>query len=137
MKSILTFLLILLLYIEAASQYQNNPAVTSPANDYLEKSRKQKTTAWILLVGGGVVSSIGMVIGMSEMFTDLFDAATDRGSAGPVLLVAGVASMAGSIPLFIASGKNRKKAAGELVLKWVPGPGFVTHFPAIGIRIKL
>ncbi len=142
MKCILTLLVILLQNIEAASQYRNSPAFASPATDYLEKSRKQKTSAWILLVGGGLVSSIGMVVGMSEMFTDLFDAAPDRGSAGPTLLVVGVASMAGSIPLFIASGKNRRKAAGEIALKWEnvvvnPGPGFVRHYPAIGISIKL
>lgn len=141
MKCLLTFLAILLLNIEAVSQYRNSPAVASPATDYLEKSRKQKTAAWILLVGGGVISSIGMVVGMSEMFTDLFDAAPDHGNAGPALLVVGVASMAGSIPLFIASGKNRRKAAGELALKLEkvvisPGPVFVTHYPALGISIK-
>ena len=69
---------------------------------YLQKSKNQKTAARILL-GSGTALAAGSLVWASQ---NLFST-----SSGPVVfLVAGSVAMLGSIPLFIASGKNKRKA---------------------------
>jgi hypothetical protein len=71
--------------------------------DYLQKSKKQKTAAWILLGGGAAVAVGAAILDVSSDWTK---------SETPYLVAifAGGASMIGSIPLFIASGRNKRKA---------------------------
>lgn len=80
--------------------------------NYLEKSRKQKTTAWILL-GGGVAMAVTGAILFDENFI-LFGASDSEdnkaGIGGAMFVVGGLAAL-GSIPVFISSGSNAKKAA--------------------------
>jgi hypothetical protein len=76
---------------------------SSTQKDYLQKSKRQKTTAWVLL-GGGFVVAVGSAI---------LDVSSDWSKSETPYLVAistGGASMLGSIPLFIASGRNKRKA---------------------------
>ena len=81
---------------------QTEPPPQISKQGLLEKSKKQKTTAWILLAGGAGLELIGALWASSN-----FE------SSGPdVLFVTGALSMLGSIPLFIASSKNKKKAMG-------------------------
>ena len=100
----------------AAYSYGQQTITEAPAvkTDYLKKSKKQKTAAWILLGGGAIVSTIGTVIASNNVVDEigsLFDGTHDAGYAtGVSLMGVGIAAMAGSIPLFIASGKNRRKA---------------------------
>ena len=68
--------------------------------DYLKKSKNQKTTAWILLGGGIALGVAGPVLWSS---TGISDSGVD------VLMVCGAASVVGSIPLFIAAGRNKRK----------------------------
>lgn len=71
--------------------------------NYLQKSKKQKTAAWILL-GGGAAIAVGAAI---------LDVSSDWSKSETPYLVAlsaGCASMLGSIPLFIASKRNKTKA---------------------------
>jgi hypothetical protein len=71
--------------------------------DYLKKSKNQKTTAWILL-GGGAAVAVGAAI---------LDVSSDWSKSETPYIVAlftGGAAMLGSIPLFIASGRNKRKA---------------------------
>ena len=138
MKFIIFLCTILLMTMAAEAQYK-----TSPATDLMEKSRKQKTAAWILLGSGGVLSSVGIVVGLSTAFDALLDADTDSGSAGGILLVAGLAGIVGSIPLFIASAKNARKARGHLAFKLersaniISGPARIYHYPAVAVSIRL
>jgi hypothetical protein len=69
-------------------------------HDYLKKSKNQKTTAWILLGGGIALGVAGPILWSS---TGISDSGVD------VLMVSGAASIAGSIPLFIAAGRNKRK----------------------------
>ena len=68
--------------------------------DYLTKSKHQKTIAWVML-GGGIALAVGGAIW----------AGSNWDSSGPdVLFVVAGASLIGSVPLFIAAGKNKRKA---------------------------
>ena len=82
--------------------------------DYLRKSKNQKTAAWVLL-GGGVAMTITGIIIYSNDYTNAVEdnplyLGADANPAGAVIATIGLLSSAGSIPLFIASGKNKKRA---------------------------
>jgi hypothetical protein len=89
------------------SQHSNNakPAINT---DYIQKSNQQKTAGWILFGGGVVLAMTGAVkvISISPYNEELFHQA----NSGQVLILVGTASMLGSIPLFIACSRNRRKA---------------------------
>lgn len=74
--------------------------------DYLQKSKEQKTAAWILL-GGGAAATIGGLIWFGNEF-QLFESNT--GTGGAVLTLVGIGAMGGCIPLFVASRRNKNKA---------------------------
>lgn len=87
--------------------------------DYLEKSRKQKTTGFIMAGGGVVLFAIGagIILG-SETETlltcvSLVNCTSDESEleAGTALSIVGGLAALGSIPVFISSGKNAEKAA--------------------------
>jgi hypothetical protein len=94
----------LLLFITTGSFcQQTNFHQSLTKQDYLEKSKKQKTAAWVMLGGGFALAAGGAVL----------DVSSDWNKSETPYLVAisiGCASMVGSIPLFIASGKNKRKA---------------------------
>jgi len=135
-KSILYFLL---LTLPAASFCQKtNDSVPVIKTDYLVKSKNQKTAAWVLLGGGTALIGVGFLIGDNKNST-FDDAAT-----GTLLAGIGVLSTIGSIPLFIASGKNKRRALrGTTFIKMedtrmIHNQSFVqTSYPAIAFKIKL
>jgi hypothetical protein len=101
-------------------------AVTSPpaGATNLQKSKNQQTAGWILLTGGALMVLIGSIAAANEAgneLVNLFNAnATPNKNAGKgatVVAMTGLLSMAGSIPLFLASGKNRRKAAAAISFK--------------------
>ena len=63
----LLFSIVILLVLNSGSFYQqNNPSPTLTKQDYLKKSKNQKTAAWIVLGGGIVLTSAGMAIGLNN-----------------------------------------------------------------------
>ncbi len=130
------------------------PDSVAPATDYMKKSKRQRTTANILLYGGiaTVITSIAIASKETDdAFIDLFggDETSDFGAAN-VLLITGLTSIAGSIPLFIAAGKNRRKAAAtvSLDMKKIYWPGPLAQsaagssfqrfsYPALTLKIPL
>ena len=87
----------LLVFSTIAFSQQTTPIQTKTKQDYLQKSKQQKTTAWIL-AGGGLVLEIAGAI------------AYQQGNAGLLLLGAGLLSQAVSIPFFISAGINKRKS---------------------------
>ena len=73
---------------------------------YMQKSRVQKTTAWVMLGTGVGIFIIGAVGATNNVFVD--ENATN--TYGVVALL-GAGLALGSIPVFIASGHNARKAA--------------------------
>ena len=135
-KNILYFLL---LALPAASFCQNiNDTVRAVKTDYLVKNKNQKTAAWVLLGGGTALIGIGFLIGDNKNST-FDDAAT-----GALLGGIGFLSTIGSIPLFIASGKNKRRAMkANTFIKMENTRMFQYHsfvqtsYPSIALKIKL
>lgn len=109
MKKTILFLIILTMTLQLFSQ-----EIVKDRNYYQAKSKRQKSAAFALLIGGSVAIGTGLLIGNSNEST-FDDAAT-----GAIIGGLGVLSMIGSVPLFLASGKNKRKA--ELVVKLTPSP---------------
>ena len=115
-KIILHVMLLVIPGLSFAQSTENNvPAVKT---DYLNKSKKQKTAAWILLASGFALSTTSVLLATPKAEEDyryyagIFYVEPDPQndySIESVLLVSGIVSMLGSIPLFVASGKNKKK----------------------------
>ncbi len=114
MKQALIFFLLIPVVVTCFGQ-QTTPTSTTIQADYLKKSKNQKTAAWILLGGGAALFTAGMLIPKGEEQWDTYygwpmKENKNDGIKGALGLT-GVLSMAGSIPLFIASGKNKRRAA--------------------------
>jgi drug/metabolite transporter (DMT)-like permease len=92
----------------AAFSQETTPSPPSAQDDYLKKSERQHTAGLALLIGGGAALAGGIIWGTAESNTNGASYAKYDG-AGTLVLV-GIASMLGSIPLFIASHHNAKKA---------------------------
>ncbi len=116
MKKFLLFLLGLYFFTSISAQYADSLSHRQ-ASDFLNKANKQKTTGWILLGGGAGVAAIGFIVVSATLWDDLTGGDSKGTDAGSVLMSAGLISMVGSIPFFIASGKNRRKAAVIVFIK--------------------
>lgn len=134
MKKIIFFFMLLITSATSFSQ----PTTETPTVkvDYLQKSKNQKTTAWVLLGGGAGFILVGTLIGNGK------EASFDDVGTGVVLGGIGALSMLGSIPLFIASGKNKRKAGSisfknEMIPRLQSG-SFVNHsVPSVNLKISL
>lgn len=113
MKKSIFFTVVLILSVAAFSQPTNKPAPVIQT-DYLKKSKSQKTAAWILVGTGTALIATGFIVGVNEgeaAIISLFTGEPESSSnTGEILFWTGLAATAGSIPFFIASGKNRRKA---------------------------
>ncbi len=149
MKQILLFCLALSFTTNSLAQYADTTKHIL-ATDYLKKSKNQKTAAWILLGSGGVMTMIGTVVGVhegAEILVNLFDPnptpARNDATLATVLMSGGVLAMAGSVPLFIASGKNKRKAAASVSFKMENATNIYqsaftnTRYPVLAIQIRL
>ena len=77
--------------------------------DYLKKSKHQKTAAIVMVSVGAAMFITGAAIAASEM--EIMGSSSGSGDAAAgVIAATGVAAMLGSIPLFISAKKNRKRA---------------------------
>ena len=135
MKKIIV-LSILLIVSGASFSQQTTTNTPLTKADYLQKSIKQKTAAWVLLGGGSALVVTGVLLSNNASFDNL-------GTTATIAIVGGL-SMLGSIPLFIASGKNKRKAnAATAFFKMEKTPviqqtGFVYQsYPALSIKFRL
>jgi len=99
-----TLLAILLVILVTSFGQQITSSPVSAGQDYLTKAKSQKKTAKTLLIGGGALIATSIIV--LAPGTVSFDGMV------PLLALAGVGGVSalGSIPLFIASGKNKRRA---------------------------
>jgi hypothetical protein len=139
MKSIFLVLLLSISCIVFSQQ-------TTPSGniDYLKKSKSQKTVAWILAGTGSATAIISMT---SFNWINIFGSiGGDNGSddnikRGETTFYIGCIVALSSIPFFIASSKNKKKAA-AVSLSFKPETRFYVQqnlvrkapYPALALR---
>ncbi|MES1214639.1 MAG: hypothetical protein ABUT20_03900 [Bacteroidota bacterium] len=156
MKKIISFMLALVITESAFSQ-QLTPSPTFTKQDYLQKSKQQKTAAWVLLGGGFALSSIGAIVAAPKAAEDIGYVALllpniivgnpqpepqNDYTAETILIIGGTAAMLSSIPLFIASGKNKRKAMSlsfknETVPQLYKSSLVYNSIPSLTLKFKL
>lgn len=141
MKHLLLLLAVITLIETAYAQHL--PQTEQPTKEYYLKKAKRQRTASIVMVAGGGAIALGSSIAF--MALDLGDAfTTNKGDAYLVTGIVGIASMFGSIPVFISAKKNRKKAeaiSASFIIKPERSSmgnyiGTAKSYPAIGLQIK-
>jgi hypothetical protein len=142
MKKIIPVIMLLMLASAAFSQ-QNNPSSTMTKQDYLKKSKNQKKVALIMLGGGTTLMLTGAIIPKGPVTRDnfLWNEYKNDGIRGAFVLT-GFVSMLGSIPFFIASSKNKRKAASvhihnEKIQTLQKGSLAYKFIPAVRLMIRL
>jgi hypothetical protein len=118
-----------------------------------QKSKKQNTAAWLMLGGGAGMTLAGMVITAKDVGQEvagLFVTALSLGTVipeepkkratGSVITVAGAGAMLGSIPLFVASARNKRQS--DVILKnetlfFNPLLNTKDSYLALGVKINL
>lgn len=144
MKKIITCAMILIVSMQSFSQQISTTTPSLTKADYLQKSKKQETAAWILAGGGVGLVVIGIAITSTNDVANAIVGDVNGLSAGTVLFTLGGITALTSIPLFIASGKNRKRAmtaTGFFKMETTPviqKSSFVQNsFPAFALKIDL
>ena len=136
-KATITFFLFL--FATTTFCQQESVKVKTTTVDLLKKSKTQKTFAWVL-AGTSAIS-------FGKAFSDMLDEDifSDEYQHSYVLSVGiGAASLAGSIILFVASKKNKRKAKATSVfidmekIPVIQGTTFINQsYPVIGLKIKI
>jgi len=99
--------------VDTSSTKFNNEYIR---NQYLVKAKNQKIAASVCLGGGIAFTITGIMLGTKKVAIDLANiftvpyAKSSNYTGESILLLAGAAGIIASIPLFIASGKNKHKA---------------------------
>lgn len=131
------------------SGQQSTPEQAPKANiDYLQKSKNQKKAGWILLGTGLGLDLVAIATFPKDYLIFSFDgndeATENAANFSAVIFVIGSVSMLASVPLFIASGKNKRKAMNASVgLQFEERPLLQQyslskkHFPALSLKIAL
>jgi len=137
MKKSMIYFLLLALPITSFCQ-KTTDTIPDIKTDYMVKSKNQKTAAWVLFGGGLALIGTGFLVGDGK------EASFDDAATGAVLAGIGVLSTIGSIPLFIASGKNKRKAMQAITFikmedaRMIHNQSFIqTSYPVIALKIKL
>jgi hypothetical protein len=111
MKKVIIYTILLTLASATFSQ-QTNPFPPLTKQDYLERSKHQQTAAWILVAGGGGIALAGAISTADKWGEDMENLLTPEPSndytAEYILLIGGTIVALSSIPLFIASNKNKR-----------------------------
>lgn len=132
MKLNVTILMLMILLI-------SNSITAQTKEDYLLKSKHQKTAAWILLGGGIALGTTGSLIKLNDLLTR---EPNKKIKIGGGLMFLGFAATLGSLPFFIGASKNRNLAM-NLSFTNQPLPGLVKNMvgnkyvPSMSLHIKL
>jgi len=99
--------------VDSSSAKINNEYIR---NQYLVKAKNKKIAAWVCLGGGFALAATGIIRSSTkyteDVLTSIFIPKAEMNSytSETILMLAGIAGMTASIPLFIASGNNKRQA---------------------------
>ena len=128
-------------------QPQTTTATPAVKTDYLKKSKNQNPAAWILLGGGFAFATTGIIVGINGAAEEIIGAFSGEKSntleIGAGFFYTGLAAMLGSIPLFIASTRNKRKASAVSTFFKIEKRSFTQQarlvksgYPAIALKIN-
>lgn len=148
MKTSLIIMVVLLAFNIIGYCQPITPLSQPVGNEYLLKAKKQNSAAKVLLITGGAFSVTGFALGAANVWDEIgasFDNRSDGGYVtGVVFMITGAAAMAGSIPLFIAASKNRRRATSASVSLIMNEHYEIRHssmatnrHPALSLKINL
>jgi len=114
MKKIIVFAMLMIISAASFSQ-QTKPSPALTNQDYLQKSKNQKTIFYILAGTGGVMTTVGLIMGLNELskgYGPGSGSASDNNNdaLAATLSFSGLALMLGSSFMYKASVRNKKKA---------------------------
>jgi len=143
MKKIFNLCLLLSIAGKIFSQADTTTPNSSIKTDYLKKSKTQKTIAWTMLGVGTAMVVAGVVTAGNADYNPYPIPPTDeKFYNGATLILLGVLMDLGSIPLFIAGAKNKRRALSvsfknELAPQLRQGSIVRTPVPSISLAIRL
>jgi hypothetical protein len=113
MKALLLFLIAFVFSTKTYCQNAKTPALSKAY--YLQKSKTQKTVAWVLMASGVGMMITGAVINSTQSWENIAgglvgETPTDENKGLWLCYVGGAATIT-SIPFFISGSKNKKRAA--------------------------
>lgn len=141
MKKYLYFILLLIFSVTLFCQ-QSNPSPTLTKQDFLQKNKKQKKAARIMMGGGATLILTSILIPKGEIVRESFWPEYKNDGIKSSFFFCGTLSMLSSIPFFISSAKNKKKAM-SLSFKTQQQPQLQTNkvkytaIPSLSIKIGL
>ncbi len=110
------FILIFSFAIATRQSFSQQTGQKVTAENYALKSKHQKTAAWVLLGGGTAIAGTALIVARNHAFEDI---ASGR-NRGEVWFYTGLGMMGASVPFFILSGKNARKATLAFSNEYVP-----------------
>ena len=140
-KLLFTTVLLLIVSISSSGQ-QTNQVQQFTKTDYLKKSKTQKTIAWVL-AGTGVTSVIISIATLdgTEIYSSIGGNNKPLNRFGTLFFGGSVVALS-SIPFFIVSSKNKKKAM-SLAIKNEPASQLykkgieLKPVPSLALKISL
>jgi hypothetical protein len=134
MKTI-TICLALLMLANTIYSQPGNPSAPLTKQDYLKKSKNQKTAAWILMAGGIGLTYLGI------QMEDRNDSKSES-TGKAVAIISGVTAIVVSTTLFILATENKKRGSGlSIRMEKIPRiqqRNFVYRsYPALSFRLSL
>ena len=129
----------------ASSAHAQRDTIPSKMSDhdlgmmYLQKSKRQKTTGWILL-GVGMVAYIGGAVAYTNSWDSWDGYSSDPGTGAAIVELVGFGMTIASVPVFINAAKNKGRA--EILLRnenimMSFNPRGIQPIPTIGIGIPI
>ncbi|MEP6700009.1 MAG: hypothetical protein ABJA85_01785 [Bacteroidota bacterium] len=140
MKNIIFALLVMISINSFCQQTKTFRELT--ATDYLQKSKQQQTTAWLLVAGGFLVGTGGMFMALDNTFGDNGNYNISKTRIGVVMFYTGGLAVIGSIPVFISAARNKGRSM-SVGLKMEKKPiiqqaGLTnTYYPAISFKLAI
>ena len=146
MKKITTSISLLICFYSSFCQMQADTSIgitnSNLSLSLLLKRKRQKNAGFILLSGGFITASIGVLSGsdLGDLGDD-FDGKNKNDGVSLALQYTGLAMMIGSIPLFIASKKNKHKAMSlsfknQMIYQLQNKSLVKVPVPSIGVKVQ-
>ena len=141
MKKLLLSLLTIICFVASAQEQKQLPTSTSEeANNLLIKSKKQRTTGIILITIGSAAVGTSFALAMNDLAGIFTEEDEDSGTAIDIFGYGGLVLIAGSIPFFVMSGQNKRKArllTSSSSIEIIPGVPYGKRQLNIGVTIPI